>query len=228
MIEQWLPLKEYEGLYEISNLGRIKSLARHIKAKNNSSRYSEEKILKEGKVYSLYKNGVSKQRYINKLLKNTIFNYAFEDIIKEYYDLGYNIRLIKENFVIRSGNIIIYKAYSDDNILKTIYYGPEFEIAEWNGHAHQPIPECDSWIYLVQYNAGAEGWNSIKTDTLVFYSQNYSYKVMVQASGRIDRLNTPFRDLYYYHLKSKAPIDIGIGRALKEKKKFNETRFIKW
>ena len=67
-----------------------------------------------------------------------------------------------------------------------------------------------------------------QTDTVIFYSQNYSYKVMEQASGRIDRLNTPFKDLYYYHLKSKAPIDLAISRAVAKKKKFNERKFAKW
>ena len=80
----------------------------------------------------------------------------------------------------------------------------------------------------MQYAAGNEAWNCIDTDTIVFYSQNYSYKVMKQASGRIDRLNTKFIDLWYYHFKSKAPIDIGISQAIKSKKKFNEERFVKW
>ena len=99
-------------------------------------------------------------------------------------------------------------------------------IAEWSGYAHQPIPTTSKWLYLVQYTAGCEGWNCIETDTIVFFSQNYSWKVVEQASGRINRLNTPFTDLYYFHFISKAPIDLAISQALKSKKMFNERRFV--
>ena len=124
--------------------------------------------------------------------------------------------------------IIFYNFDYELELLKELYYGDDVKIAEWNGHKHQPIPDSNKWIYLVQYTAGCEGWNCVKTDTIIFYSQNYSYKVMAQASGRIDRLNTPFKDLYYYHLKSRSGIDLAISKALGQKKKFNERKFTKW
>lgn len=134
-------------------------------------------------------------------------------------------RAVLEIFEKHPKVIVFYNFDYELELLKSLYYGENVEIAEWNGHKHQEIPTTESWVYLVQYNAGAEGWNCIKTDTIIFYSQNYSYKMLEQASGRIDRMNTPYTDLYYYHLKSRSGIDLAISRALKNKKNFNKSRF---
>lgn len=123
--------------------------------------------------------------------------------------------------------IIFYNFDYELEILRDWCQEHNHPYSEWNGHNHENILDTDVWVYLVQYSAGAEGWNCIQTDTMIFYSQHYSYRITTQAAGRIDRLNTPFEKLYYYHLLSMAPIDLSIKRSLKEKKNFNKRQFTK-
>lgn len=122
--------------------------------------------------------------------------------------------------------IIFYSFDYEREILLNLGYRDGVKVAEWSGHAHMPIPEGDKWVYICQYTSACEGWECTRTNVIIFYSQNYSYKVMTQAAGRIDRLNTPYTDLYYYHLKSRSGIDLAISRALSQKRNFNEGKYV--
>lgn len=124
--------------------------------------------------------------------------------------------------------IIFYNHNYERDILLNLEYGEGVEVAEWTGHKHQEIPKGPKWVYICQYTSACEGWECTSTNCVIFYSQSYSYKVVTQAAGRIDRLNTPYNDLYYYHLKSRSGIDLAISRALRDKKKFNERKFTNW
>lgn len=121
--------------------------------------------------------------------------------------------------------IIFYSFDYELNILLNLAYAEGTKVAQYNGHVHEKIPEGDRWCYLVNYSGGAEAWNTVTTDTIIFFSQTYSYKTLLQASGRIDRLTTPYTELRYFHLKTRSGIDLAISKALKNKKKFNERKF---
>ena len=122
--------------------------------------------------------------------------------------------------------IIFYNFDYELEMLRKLCKEKKLIFAEWNGQKHENIPTTQKWAYLVQYSAGSEGWNCIETNVIIFFSQNYSYRMMIQAAGRIDRMNTLYDILYYYHLKSHAPIDLAISRVLNQKRNFNERSYL--
>ncbi len=122
--------------------------------------------------------------------------------------------------------IIFYNFNYELKILRDWCAANNIVYSEWNGHNHDDIPDSKFWVYLCQYTSAKEAWNCITTDCIVFYSQTYSYKALVQSAGRIDRMNTTFMHLYYYHLMAMAPIELGIQKALGCKENFNEGKWL--
>ena len=136
------------------------------------------------------------------------------------------LEAVERTLEFKSKLIIFYNFDYELEMLREFSKNIKIVCQEWNGHKHELVPKGDRWIYLVQYSSGSEAWNCIETDAMIFYSENYSYKMMKQAAGRIDRRNTPYKDLYYWHLTSKSPIDNAIRNCQAKKKDFNETKYL--
>lgn len=180
---------------------------------------------------------VEYDKYLYKRIMKDRWNVFEDKPLRNAAELCFNLRKVintnpeKLDIVIeilreRKRAIIFYNYNYELEMLKSIECDlKDYEMAEWNGLKHEKCPVGENWFYLVQYNAGSEGWNCITSDTIIFLSQNYSYRMMEQAAGRIDRANTPYKDLHYYYIKSHAGIDLAIDAALKKKKKFNERTF---
>ena len=219
---------KYPKIDKYINTGRLMKYRNQILIPMEDQRHTERCY---EDVYVKY--DISKYKDVGKLRWNPYTNapivnaselcYTWRKIVNS--DESRQVALL-ELFEQHPKMIVFYNFDYELEILRGLYYGENVRVAEWNGHKHESIPEGDSWVYLVQYTAGAEGWNCVETDTIVFYSQNYSYKIFEQASGRIDRINTPYRRLYYYSLKTRSGIDLAISKALKEKRNFNESRYL--
>lgn len=214
-------------------------------------RYVREKQLEENrkKILVVMKDNRSTTRHEVKLraeydkeLYRTVFRDRWDpyenEPIQEVAKMMYLIRRVvnsdpsrierlREVLKDRNRCIVFYNFSYELELLRRFCEEESVVYAEWNGKKHQELPEGESWLYLVQYTAGSEGWNCITTDTVVFYSQSYSYRMTEQAMGRIDRINTPYQDLYYYKIRSTSPIDLAIGSSLSHKKDFNERSFVK-
>lgn len=169
---------------------------------------------------------VRKRRW-NPLIDQPIKDAAemFRVTKKIVYSDPSRLEMIRKLMTCHPKLIVFYNFNFELEILRTLQ--DELEVGEWNGHRKDPVPEGDKWVYLVQYQSGAEGWNCTETDAMVLYSLTYSYKNYVQSMGRIDRLDTPFDILYYYVLVSNIWLDRGVKRALDEKRSFNEREYAK-
>lgn len=223
---------KYPKIDRYVDTGRLMSLKRYILV---DMEFTRNTVAHHEDIYCSY--DITKYKDV---IRNRWDPYKNEPI-QQAAGLCYILRRIANEDVSRQKNllrilddhpkaIIFYNFDYELEILETLLAFNGFDVAQWNGHKHQPVTKGNKWVYLVQYTAGCEGWNCITTDTIIFYSQNYSYKVMTQAAGRIDRVNTPYTDLFYFHLKSRSGIDLAISKALKDKKQFNENKWLenKW
>lgn len=137
------------------------------------------------------------------------------------------LEMVRHLMTVHPRLVIFYNFDYELEILRTL--SNEILVLEWNGHKKDELPDIDTenrWVYLVQYASGAEGWNCTNTDAMILYSLTYSYKNFIQAQGRIDRLDTNYKCLFYYICSSNLKVDKKVLESLAQKRSFNWRKFI--
>lgn len=219
------PYQKVERFVGVQKLEALKQrLLVNIKVKSNHRTYEYIKIPYNEEMYKK----VAKTRWDiftnNPIETASMYCYILRKVVNMNDD---RLKALLNVFDRHKKVIVFYNFDYERDILRIMCHRLGITKAEWNGHKHELIPDTDSWLYLVQYTAGAEGWNCTKTNVIVFFSLSYSYKATEQAAGRIDRRDTQFTDLNYYFILTDSPIDRAIKKSLHEKKEFNVLSFAK-
>ena len=242
----YIPLFLANGFYR----NKTEFLREHVVYAPYSKFPKVQKYINEGRLIKYRRKiqvDIPMERHTTRHLKTVNVSYdkeLFEKVFKKRWHIYEDrpIRDVAEMFIVMrkvvnldNSRIKALHQILDSNPKLILFYNFNYELdklrdfltkegilfREWNGQRHEALPKGERWVYLVQYTAGAEGWNCVETDAVAFYSLNYSYKIFEQAQGRIDRMNTPFTDLYYFVFKSSSFIDSAISKALMNKEDFN-------
>jgi hypothetical protein len=223
----WKPYMNYPVVDRYVNVQRLVKLRHQILV---HMPYERETVRHPVNIWVEHDEALMEQ--VDKELWNPFEERPIQDVAEKFYLMrkvaNSDLTRLEElkKLIERHRRLIVFYNFNYElAVLRSLK--EEVEFAEWNGHKHQDLPSGDKWVYAVQYAAGAEGWNCIETDAIAFWSLTYSYKLWEQAHGRIDRLNTPYTDLWYYAFRSKAKIDAAIWRSLKAKKNFQMSDYDK-
>lgn len=102
-IEIWKDIPNYEGLYQASNFGRIKSLERIVIRKDGKPYFQKEHIMKEylrknGYLYvALSKNGISKCKNIHRIIGETFLNWHNYKFTQKEINIKYHEQQLEIN-----------------------------------------------------------------------------------------------------------------------------------
>lgn len=224
--DQWVKYPKVKNYHNVGTLVRNRN-AILVPMTFQRSTVRERKYIKSSYDEGLYSRIMNDRWNIYKdepIVSGSELMTCLRRLVASDEDRQFNAKILMD---IHDRLIVFYNFNYERDILINLANELGRDYAQWNGHAHEEVPTSARWLYFVQYTAGAEGWNCIATNTIMFYSLNYSYKIVEQAEGRIDRLNTTFKTLEYYYLTSNSQMDKDIFKAIKTKERFNESAWIK-